>query len=117
MDKDRSEPAKAAVAGQLERGVRALDPERADFEAWVRGKDPEATDALWRDADDRDAYHYGCTQAAWEAWQAARAWVPMSQRKPKGGQLIVKRWRHGAVWAGTHNEGPKNEAFDEWKAL
>lgn len=91
----------------LDGAVRALDPERAEFERWAS---PILGDSKnWRES--------GNCELAWQAWKAARAWVPMSQRKPKGGQLIVKRWKHGAVWAGTHDEGPKNESFHEWKAL
>lgn len=115
MNDDASTP--GPVGSPVDRGVRALDPERAEFEQWMCKRYEDTDDLLWRDAQFPEDYHYGSTQAAWEAWRAARAWVLMSERKPKGGQLIVQRWRHGAVWAGTHNEGPKNEAFDEWKAL
>ena len=110
MDKEQLPP---ADAGRLDSVVRALDQERADFDRWLRDSghcEDQHDDMLV-------PLQRSLNQLMWSAWQAARAWVPMSKRKPKGGQLIVKRWRHGAVWAGTHNEGPKHEAFDEWKAL
>jgi hypothetical protein len=91
-----------------------LAPERAAFEAWLNPGRHEGNVSPWVEPG---RYEKETHQLAWLAWRAARAWVPMSERKPQGGQLIVKRWRHGAVWAGTHNEGPKNESFDEWKAL
>ncbi len=103
-----------AVGAQHEPGVRALCPERAAFEAWLNPGRHESNVSPWVEPG---RYEKDTHNLAWLAWRAARAWVPTSERKPKGGQLIVKRWRHGAVWAGTHNEGPKNESFDEWKAL
>jgi hypothetical protein len=61
---------------------------------------------------------YEAMRMAFEAGvEHARAWTPTAVRKPEGGQLIVRRWKHGAVWAGTHDEGSKNETFHEWKAL
>ena len=102
------------MGSPVERGVRPLEPERAAFEAWLNPGRHEGNVSPWVEPG---RYEKETHQLAWLAWRAARAWVPMSERKPQGGQLIVKRWRHGAVWAGTHNEGPKNESFDEWKAL
>ena len=105
----------------LDGAVRALDPERADFEAWCCRRWAGDRNALGRYADDHPKhpgeYTMGNVEFAWQARQAAGAWINTSERKPRGGQLIVKRWKHGAVWAGTHDEGPKNESFHEWKAL
>lgn len=62
-----------AVAGPLDRRVRALDPERAAFEAWATRegyttkKVPNATCM-----DGLPVYHDTRTHAAWWAWQAAR---------------------------------------------
>lgn len=49
------------VAGPVERPVRALDPEREEFEAWCHRR--------WG----ADAYrHTSATCGEWDAWQAAR---------------------------------------------
>jgi hypothetical protein len=48
----------------------------------------------------------------------AAGWIPMSERRPERGQLIVKRWRsNGAVWAGVYAATDKDSSFDEWVAL
>ena len=51
------------------------------------------------------------------AAEPASPWIVTKERKPKGGQMIVRRWKNGAVWAGVHDEGPKNESFDWWFEL
>jgi len=47
----------------------------------------------------------------------ATDWIKTSESKPAHMQLIAKRWKNGAVWAGVHTVGPKNESFDEWYPL
>lgn len=71
-----------------------------------------------------DSYRTGFEEARHAAAELARAalsappgWIVTKDQKPRGGQLIVKRWKNGAVWAGTHDEGPKNESFDWWLPL
>lgn len=61
-DKTTETPQAApAVGAQVDRGVRALDPERAAFEAWAFKR--------WG----AEAYrHTSATSGEWEAWQAAR---------------------------------------------
>lgn len=60
---------------------------------------------------------------AWEhlevEWLYAKpaCWTKTSDKMPASGQLIVKRWANGSVWAGVYNGGPKEGSFDEWKAL
>ena len=50
-----------AVGARVDRGVRALDPEREAFEAWCHKR--------WG----ADAYrHTSATCGEWDAWQAAR---------------------------------------------
>ena len=54
-------PERPAVEGPVERRVRALDPERAAFEAWAAKR--------WGP----DAFrHTSATSGEWEAWRAAR---------------------------------------------
>lgn len=59
-----------AVAGPVERGVRALSPERAAFEAWCCQRWAGDRDALTIREDGE--YLNGHVQFAWCAWQAAR---------------------------------------------
>lgn len=65
-----------AVAGPVERPVRALDPERAAFEAWCCkrwGGDREALHIRDMAGSERlGEYVNGHVQFAWDAWQAAR---------------------------------------------
>lgn len=52
-----------------------------------------------------------------DALTAQLAWQKMPDKAPTPGQLIVKRWTNGNVWAGVYTGGPKEGSFDEWKAL
>lgn len=65
-----------AVATRLDRGVRALDPERAAFEAWCCKRWRGDRGGLERFPDDHERmpgeYVTGSVQFAWCAWQAAR---------------------------------------------
>ena len=58
-----------------DRGVRALDPERAAFEAWCMkcwAGDREALYIRDMPGSERLEYVNGHVQFAWDAWQAAR---------------------------------------------
>ena len=73
---DASEQVKPADEGRLERGVSALDPARAAFEAWCCKRWAGDRGALYiRDMPGSERlgeYVNGNVQFAWEAWQAAR---------------------------------------------
>ena len=64
----RSDETLPADAGQLGRGVRALDPERAAFEAWWCKAYHPATLAR----QEAGCYLNRDAGLAWDAWQAAR---------------------------------------------
>lgn len=66
---DASEQVKPADEGRLERGVRALSPERAAFEAWCCKRWAGDRNALTTREDGE--YIIGHVQFAWCAWQAA----------------------------------------------
>lgn len=61
-------PAADAVGSRLDRGVRALDPERQAFEAWL--DDTYKLMATWDEA--RNCYAEFPANLAWNAWKAAR---------------------------------------------
>lgn len=44
-------------------------------------------------------------------------WTNTSERRPDAGELIVKRWKSGSVWAGVYSGTEKDSSFDEWCAL
>lgn len=44
-------------------------------------------------------------------------WIAAAHRLPEPGQLVVKRWSNGNVWAGRHVAHPKHESFAEWMPL
>lgn len=44
-------------------------------------------------------------------------WIRPADQTPENGQLIVKRWANGNVWAGIHTAHPKHESFDAWLPL
>lgn len=44
-------------------------------------------------------------------------WTQTSERRPAAGELIVKRWKSGSVWAGVYSGTEKDSSFDEWCAL
>lgn len=44
-------------------------------------------------------------------------WVPLSEKRPDAGRLIVKRWKNGSVWAGVYSGSEKDSSFDEWVYL
>jgi hypothetical protein len=44
-------------------------------------------------------------------------WVETKTRLPQAGQLIVKRWANGNVWAGRYSGRPKDSSFDSWMPL
>lgn len=44
-------------------------------------------------------------------------YIDTKDQMPAPGQLIVKRWKSGAVWAGRYAGGPKESSFDEWASL
>lgn len=73
MDNEQLAP---ADAGRLDRGVIALDPERAAFEAWCCKRWAGDRGALYiRDMPGSERlgeYVNGHVQFAWAAWQAAR---------------------------------------------
>lgn len=50
-------------------------------------------------------------------YSAPAVWTKSTDRMPAAGQLIVKRWANGNVWAGIYRGGPKESSFDEWKAI
>jgi len=52
-----------------------------------------------------------------EAALAAERWITTAHRLPEPGQLVVKRWGNGNVWAGRHVAHPKHESFAEWMPL
>lgn len=96
---DRSATMVPAVGAQVQRVVRALDPERADFEAWCCRRWGGDRKALYiRDmagSERLGEYVNGHVQFAWEAWQAARpkrdkigaivnVAAALAQRKPLG---------------------------------
>jgi hypothetical protein len=68
--KHEHETAPPAPLGQVERGVRALDPEREAFEAWCCKRWAGDRNALTIREDGE--YLNGHVQFAWCAWQAAR---------------------------------------------
>lgn len=57
-----------AVATRLDRGVRALDPERVDFEAWLQKE--HGLSGTWNDA--RNCFDEFPCHLAFKAWKAAR---------------------------------------------
>jgi hypothetical protein len=71
-----TEQKQPAVAGPLDGAVRALNPERAAFEAWCCKRWAGDRGALYiRDMPGSERlgeYVNGHVQFAWEAWQAAR---------------------------------------------
>lgn len=73
---DASEQTPPADEGRIERRVRALDPERAAFEAWCCKRWSGDRGPLYiRDMPGSERlgeYVNGHVQFAWEAWQAAR---------------------------------------------
>lgn len=77
-DHTATEPPQAApaVGAQVHRGVRALDPQRAAFEAWCCKRwGGDRNGLLYHPATHpqyADQYTMGAVQFAWEAWQAAR---------------------------------------------
>lgn len=44
-------------------------------------------------------------------------WIDAKKELPVAGQLIVKRWRSGSVWAGVYRGTDKESSFDYWYAL
>ena len=64
------EKALLADEGRLQRGVRALDPERSAFEAWCCKRWAGDRNALT--IRDDGEYLNGHVQFAWCAWQSAR---------------------------------------------
>lgn len=62
-------PQPPAVGAPLDRGVRALDPERADFEAWLNPGRHEGNVSPWVEPG---RYEKDTHQLAWLAWRAAR---------------------------------------------
>lgn len=66
----KDEPNSNADAGRLQREVRALDPERAAFEAWCCKRWSGDRGALT--IRDDGEYLNGNVQFAWCAWRAAR---------------------------------------------
>ena len=65
----RTAPATEAVGSLVERGVRALDPERAAFEAWLNPGRHAGNVSLWVEPG---RYEKDTHNLAWLAWQAAR---------------------------------------------
>src|SRR6185312_7245443 len=65
--------------------------EREAFEKWAANHN---YGIRWHNAT--QAYFYGSTRIAWEAWQAARAaaWIPVSERLPEDGVPVIV---HGGV--------------------
>lgn len=65
-----------AVGPRVDGGVRALDPERAAFEAWCVKRWAGDRDALRRrdmpGSERAGEYVLGNVEFAWQAWQAAR---------------------------------------------
>lgn len=47
----------------------------------------------------------------------ADAWIKTSECLPRVGELIVKRWSNGAVWAGRYAGTAKDSSFDQWVSL
>lgn len=45
------------------------------------------------------------------------SWIKVAERMPDSGQLIVKRWNNGAVWAGRYSGTEKDSSFDAWCPL
>lgn len=66
--KHETETAAPAPLGQVERGVRAHDPERAAFEKWLM--DVHLLDGTWNEA--RNCYDEFPCHLAFQAWRAAR---------------------------------------------
>jgi len=44
-------------------------------------------------------------------------WISTKERTPEVGELIAKRWKNGAVWAGKYAGSAKDSSFDEWVSL
>jgi hypothetical protein len=44
-------------------------------------------------------------------------WISTEDRLPDRGQLIVKRWKNGATWAGVYSGSEKDSSFDAWFPL
>lgn len=47
----------------------------------------------------------------------AVTWIDLDARLPEVGELIVKRWRNGSVWAGRYAGGRKDSGCDQWLPL
>jgi hypothetical protein len=68
------EPNSPAFEGPLERQVRALELERAAFEAAMAQRGYHQPPSLYRDRTYRDT----CYSAGWDAWQAARGFIALA---------------------------------------
>lgn len=44
-------------------------------------------------------------------------WISVLERLPDAGELIVKRWKSGSVWAGIYSGSAKDSSFDEWLSI
>lgn len=44
-------------------------------------------------------------------------WISTKDRLPEPGDLIVKRWSKGTVWAGIYTGTSKESSFDYWYPL
>jgi hypothetical protein len=64
------------------------------------------------------ACYYICTEAGGHAPNCISiTWIKSSERMPDAGDLIVKRWESGAVWAGIYSGSAKDSSFKEWILL
>lgn len=52
-----------------------------------------------------------------DEWVQHYDWIPVTERLPEPGQLIVKRFANRQVWAGNYSGSPKGDSFEAWKAI
>ena len=50
-------------------------------------------------------------------YDKSQQWISTSREMPQQGDLIVKRWKEGTVWAGLYYGGAKDSSFDSWYPL
>ena len=53
-------------------------------------------------------------QALYDHLSKPTQWIVTGEQKPGRGQLIVKRWNIGTVWAGRYSGSSEDVAFQHW---